>query len=85
MAQKKYRLGLIRRMLMIGLEGMRVHNNNPVHHMRVVEQCDSSPIHQEQQGKKELHDATQLLQKNNVFKFEDAKVRVFMLASKLQE
>ena len=45
MAQKKYRLGLIRRMLMIGLEGMRVHNNNPVHHMRVVEQCDSSPIY----------------------------------------
>lgn len=63
MAQKKYRLGLIRRMLMIGLEGMRVHNDNPVHHMRVVEQCDSSPIHQEQQGKKELHDATQLLQR----------------------
>lgn len=63
MAQKKYRLGLIRRMLMIGLEGMRVHNDNPVHHMRVVEQRNSSPIRQEQQGKKELHDATQLLQR----------------------
>ena len=67
MAEKKYRLDLIRRMLMIGFKGVRVHNDDPVHHMRVVEQRNSSPIRQEQQGKKELHDAPQLFQRKLMF------------------
>ena len=55
--EEKDCFGLALGVLMTGFEGMRVHNNNTVHHMRVSEQCDSSPIRQEQQGKKEFHDA----------------------------
>ena len=67
MVEKKDRFGLALGVLMTGFEGMRVHNDDPVHHMRVGEQRDSSPIRQEQQRKKKLQDAPQLLQRTSVY------------------
>lgn len=67
MVEEKDRFGLALGVLMTGFEGMRVHNDDPVHHMRVGEQRDSSPIRQEQQGKKKLHNVPQLLQRTSVY------------------
>lgn len=63
MAQEKNSLSLCLRVLMIGFKGMRMHHDNPVHHMRVGKQGNASPIHQEQQGKKKLHNTAQSFQK----------------------
>ena len=59
-----------RRVLVSGLEGVRVDDDDPVHHVRVGEQRDSSPIQDEHQGQDNLHYATQLLQiMNGIIRF----------------
>ena len=55
-------LGLCLRVLVVGFERVGVHHDDPVHHVRVGEQRDSSPVHHEQQGQDKLHYAAQLLQ-----------------------
>ena len=62
MVEEKNSLSLTLSVQMTGFGRMRMHNDNPVHHMRVGKQRNSSPIRQEQQGKKKLHNAAQLLQ-----------------------
>ena len=83
MVEEKDSLGLVLRVLVTGLEGMRMHDDDPVHHMRVGEQRHSSPIRQEQQGKKKLHDTAQLLQNVGLRLFEGAKIRLFARTCKL--
>lgn len=86
MVKEKNGLGLARRVLVTGFEGMRVHHDDPVHHMRVGEQRHSSPIRQKQQGKEILQNVAQLLQRTSVYGwFEGAKIRVFRRIHKLSK
>lgn len=86
MVKEENGFGLARRVLVTRLEGVRVHHDDPVHHMRMGEQRHSSPIRQEQQGKEILHDVAQLLQRTSVYGwFEGAKIKVFRQTHKLSE
>ena len=57
MVEEEDGLNLGLRVLMMGFEGMRVHNDDPVHHMRVGKQGNPSPVQDEYQGQDELYDA----------------------------
>lgn len=58
-------------------------DDDPVHHVRVGEQRDSSPIQDEDQGEDNLHDVAQSLQNNERdYSFRAAKIGRISLAAK---
>ena len=62
MVEEKNGFGFGLCVLVVCLKRMRMHHNDPVHHMRVGTQRHASPIYDEQQGKNIPHYATHFFQ-----------------------